>query len=63
MKTKVNLRLVTGDANLVTKDEYYLLYEGDKIIALAKQDDSGELVNILEAPKDSDDSDDSGPGM
>lgn len=47
MKTKVNLRLVTGDENLVTKDEYYLAYQGDEIIALAKRDDSGELVPVL----------------
>ena len=32
MKTKVNLRLVTSDENLVTKDEYYLMYEGDEIV-------------------------------
>ena len=56
MKTKVNLRLVTGDENLVTKDEYYLMYEGDEIVALSKRGDSGELEAILvkmkeEAPK------------
>lgn len=53
MKTKIDLRLVTGDENLITKDEYYLIYEGDKIVALAKRNDSGELVNILEVPKGS----------
>ena len=63
MKTKVNLRLVTGDENLVTKDEYYLMYEGDEVVALAKRDDSGELVNILEAPKGSEDSGDLDTGL
>ena len=47
MKKKVDLNLVTGDENLVTKDEYYLMYEGDEIVALAKRDDSGELVPVL----------------
>ena len=48
MKTKVNLRLVTGDPNLVTKDEIYVEYNPDGTIkALKKRNDAGELAVIV----------------
>lgn len=49
MKTKVNLRLVTGDPNLVTKDEIYVEYNSDGTIkALKKRNDAGELAVIVD---------------
>ena len=49
MKAKVNLRLVTGDENLVTKDEYYVTFdENGTITALKKRNDSGELAVVLD---------------
>lgn len=49
MKTKVNLRLVTGDPNLVTKDEIYVEYGASgAITALKKRNDAGELVTIVD---------------
>lgn len=49
MKTKVNLRLVTGDPNLVTKDEVYVEYSASgAITALKKRNDAGELVPIVD---------------
>ena len=49
MKTKVNLRLVTGDPNLVTADEIYVEYAADGTIkALKKRNDAGELATIVD---------------
>lgn len=49
MKTKVNLRLVTGDPNLVTKDEIYVEYNADGTIkSLKKRNDAGELAVIVD---------------
>lgn len=49
MKRKVNLRLVTGDPNLVTKDEIYVEMAADgTITALKKRNDAGELVTIVD---------------
>ena len=46
MKTKVNLRLVTGDPNLVTKDEIYVEYNANGTIkSLKKRNDAGEKRN------------------
>ena len=51
MKTKVNLRLVTGDPNLVTKDEIYVEYSANgAITALKKRNDAGELVSLVDTP-------------
>lgn len=51
MKTKVNLRLVTGDPNLVTKDEIYVEYNADGVItAFKKRNDAGELTAIVDTP-------------
>lgn len=49
MKTKVNLRLVTGDPNLVTMDEIYVQLDANgTITALKKRNDAGELVTIVD---------------
>ena len=49
MKKKVNLRLVTGDPNLVTMDEIYVEFSEDGAIkALKKRNDSGELTTIVD---------------
>lgn len=49
MKQKVNLRLVTGDPNLVTADEIYVEYTADGTIkSLKKRNDAGELVVIVD---------------
>lgn len=49
MKTKVNLRLVTGDPNLVTADEIYVEYAADGTIkALKKRNNAGELATIVD---------------
>ena len=49
MKNKVNLRLVTGDPNLVTADEIYVEYNADGTIkALKRRNNAGELVTIVD---------------
>lgn len=49
MKTKVNLRLVTGDQNLVTDKEIYVEYDANgNIISLKKRNDAGELATIVD---------------
>ena len=49
MKNKVNLRLVTGDPNLVTANEIYVEYNSDGTIkALKRRNDAGELVTIVD---------------
>ena len=49
MKRKVNLNLVTGDANLVGPDEIYVQYDKDgKIIALKQRNSAGELAVIVD---------------
>jgi len=49
MKKKVNLRLVTGDPNLVTKDEIYVEYNANGVItALKQRNDAGELAVIVD---------------
>lgn len=49
MKTKVNLRLVTGDPNLVTMDEIYVQLDANgTITALKRRNDAGELVTIVD---------------
>ena len=49
MKNKVNLRLVTGDPNLVTANEIYVEYNADgSIKALKRRNDAGELVTIVD---------------
>ena len=51
MKRKVNLRLVTGDENLVRADEIYVAFDTNgNITALKKRNDSGELVAIVDTP-------------
>ena len=49
MKNKVNLRLVTGDPNLVTANEIYVEYNANGTIkALKRRNDAGELVTIVD---------------
>ena len=49
MKQKVRLNLVTGDPNLVTKDEIYVEYNVDGTIkALKKRNNAGELAVIVD---------------
>lgn len=49
MKQKVRLNLVTGDPNLVTKDEIYVEYNANGVItALKKRNDAGELAVIVD---------------
>ena len=49
MKNKVNLRLVTGDPNLVTADEIYVEYNADgSIKALKRRNNAGELATIVD---------------
>lgn len=51
MKTKVNLRLVTGDENLVRADEVYVAMDANgNITALKKRDDSGALKAVVDEP-------------
>lgn len=51
MKTKVNLRLVTGDENLVRADEVYVAMDANSnITALKKRDDSGALKTLVDEP-------------
>ena len=53
MKRKVNLNLVTGDANLVGPDEIYVQYDKDgKIIALKQRNSAGELAVIVDTHVD-----------
>lgn len=49
MKRKVNLRLVTGDENLVRADEIYVAFDANgNITALKKRNDAGELAVIVD---------------
>lgn len=49
MKTKVNLRLVTGDENLVRADEIYVAFDANgNITALKKRNNAGELAVIVD---------------
>ena len=49
MKQKVRLNLVTGNPNLVTKDEIYVEYNANGVItALKKRNDAGELAVIVD---------------
>lgn len=51
MKTKVNMRLVTGDENLVRADEVYVAMDANSnITALKKRDDSGMLKTLVDEP-------------
>lgn len=51
MKTKVNLRLVTGDQNLVTDKEIYVEYDANgNMLSLKKRNDAGELAPIVNTP-------------